>query len=110
MTAQTLIRQASDAGVELRLIDGKVKASGHADAVALLVDQLRANKAELFEFLQAANEIEPPINPGQWHELAAAYHQHHFQCTTCKAAGRGSRYGLRCGTGAALWSAYQNVN
>ena len=79
MTAQTLIRQASDAGVELRLIDGKVKASGHADAVALLIDQLRASKVELFDFLQAANEIEPPTDPGAWREMARAYHLHHFE-------------------------------
>ncbi len=56
MTAQTLIRQAIAVGVELRLIDGKVKASGNAKALALMVDQLRANKAELVEFLQAAHE------------------------------------------------------
>ena len=110
MSAQTLIMQASDAGVELRLIDGKVKASGHADAVALLVDQLRASKAEIFEFLQAANEIEPPTDPGAWRELARAYHLHHFECATCKAAGRGTRYGLRCGVGTALWTTYQTVN
>ena len=108
MTAQTLIRQASDAGVELRLINGKVKASGLADAVALIVDQLRANKAQLVEFLQAANEIEPPKNPGAWRELARAYHLHHFECATCQAAGRGTSYGLRCGVGTALWTTYQN--
>ncbi len=56
MTAQTLIRQASAAGVELRFIDGKVKASGNADSLARMVDQLRANKEELVEFLQAVHE------------------------------------------------------
>ena len=45
-------------------------------------------------------------DPGAWHELADAYHTHHFKCPTCQAAGRGIRYGLRCGTGAALWSGY----
>lgn len=110
MTAQTLIRQANDAGVALRLVDGKVKASGHADAVALFVDQLRANKTELFEFLQAANNIEPPTDPNAWRELAAAYHSHHWTCPTCQAAGCGTRYGLRCGVGAALWTTYKNTN
>ena len=110
MSAKTLIRQASDAGVELKLINGKVKASGNADAVALLIDQLRARKAELFEFLKAANEIEPPADPGAWRELARAYHLHHFECGTCKAAGRGTPYGLRCGVGTALWTTYQTVN
>ena len=50
---------------------------------------------------------EPPLDPNAWRELAAAYHLHHFKCSTCIAAGRGAVYGLRCGAGAALWNAYQ---
>ena len=107
MTAQTLFRQAADAGVQLKLVDGKVKASGNSDAVAMLVDQLRANKLELFEYLSTA--IEPSTDPGTWRELAVTYHQHHFKCATCQAAGRGTGYGLRCGVGSALWIAYQTL-
>ena len=63
--------------------------------------------------LQAANDPnlppEPPSDPNAWRELAAAYHAHHFNCGTCIAAGRGAVYGLRCGTGAALWTSYQNT-
>ena len=44
-----------------------------------------------------------------WHALDAAYLSHHFTCPTCIAAGRGSRYGLRCGAGAALWRDYLNA-
>lgn len=53
-----------------------------------------------------ASEVrpEPSISPADWHELAAAYHAHHFNCVTCQAAGRGKQYGLRCGTGSALWT------
>ena len=54
-----------------------------------------------------ANDPEPPSNPQAWRELAAAYHAHHFNCPTCKAAGRGTRFGLRCGVGATLWTNYQ---
>ena len=54
--------------------------------------------------------LEPPTDPADWRELAAAYHAHHFACQTCIAAGRGSQYGLRCGTGAALWTSYQSTN
>jgi hypothetical protein len=109
VSAATLIRQASAAGIELRLVDGKVKASGHADAVALMVDQLRANKADLIRWFteSAANDLKPPNEPGAWRELAAAYNTHHFQCQTCIAAGLG--YGLRCGAGAPMWTAYQTV-
>ena len=41
-----------------------------------------------------------------WRALDAAYQAHHAHCHVCKAAGRGARYGLRCGVGAALWTAY----
>ena len=44
--------------------------------------------------------------PADWHALDAAYLAHHFNCHACIAAGRGSRYGVRCGTGAALWLDY----
>lgn len=50
---------------------------------------------------------EPPSDPRHWHELAAAYYLHHFNCPACIAAGRGAGYGLRCGVGAALWNEYQ---
>ena len=49
---------------------------------------------------------DPPAAPVDWHALDAAYLAHHFNCPTCIAAGRGDRYGLRCGTGATLWRAY----
>lgn len=44
-----------------------------------------------------------------WHALDAAYLSHHFNCPACIAAGRGSRYGLRCATGTVLWLAYTNT-
>ena len=37
---------------------------------------------------------------------AGEYHQHHFGCTTCCAAGQGR--GDRCEIGMGLWTAYQN--
>lgn len=44
-----------------------------------------------------------------WHALDKAYQLHHAHCPVCQAAGRGARYGLRCGTGSALWSSYSAV-
>ena len=59
---------------------------------------------------QAANDpaLEPSADPNAWRELATAYNDHHFNCGTCIAAGRGAAYGLRCGAGAALWKSYQS--
>ena len=66
---------------------------------------------------QSVTKVEPvaelPVDastdPADWHALDAAYNSHHFNCPTCIAAGRGSRYGLRCGTGASLWRAYSEA-
>ena len=37
---------------------------------------------------------------------ARAYHGHHFNCSSCIAAGRGNQYGVRCAVGLALWNDY----
>lgn len=47
---------------------------------------------------------EPAVD---WRPLAQEYRAHHFRCPTCIAAGITG--GLRCGTGAALWSAYTSA-
>ena len=56
MTAATLIRQAEASGVTLRIVDGKVKASGDRIALAAMVDQLRDHKAEIVELLADAHQ------------------------------------------------------
>lgn len=93
MSVQALIRQAHQAGVELRLVDGKVKASGSRAAVVAMLEPLRQHRAELIEAMT------------DWRMLGKAYQAHHWTCATCIAAGLG--YGLRCGVGASLWTAYK---
>lgn len=112
MSTAALIRQAKASGVALRLVGGKVKASGTREAVARLLAPLRAHRAALADALRTAPVGTLPSapadaapEPADWHMLDAAYLAHHFNCPTCIAAGRGSRYGLRCGAGAALWCA-----
>lgn len=101
MSTDTLIRRALDAGVELRFVDGQLRVAGRRSAVAAWAPQLALHKAVLIEALQS-----PAID---WHTLDRAYQAHHWQCPTCQAAGRGRSYGLRCGTGAALWNTYINA-
>lgn len=109
MSAGALIRQAEEAGVTLRLVDGKLKAVGALTAVQSWAPRLREHKSELIEALASNDPApEPPADPNAWRELAQAYNDHHFNCSTCIAAGRGAVYGLRCGVGAALWNAYQD--
>ena len=112
MSAVTLIREAQDAGVALRMVDGKLKAVGKLSAVQSWAPRLREHKLELIEALAANDpnsQPEPPPDPNAWRELAQAYHAHHFKCPVCKAAGHGSMYGPRCGVGASFWTSYQNV-
>lgn len=113
MSASALIREAQASGIELRLVGGKVKAIGPREAVARLLVPLREHRAALAEVLQS-EPLEPLLSASadatpetmDWQALDAAYLAHHFNCPTCIAAGRGTRYGPRCGTGAALWRAY----
>ena len=57
----------------------------------------------------AAQPAAPAPDVENWRVLASAYHAHHFKCPVCIAAGRGVRYGLPCGVGAALWVAYDEA-
>ena len=106
MSIDTIIRAALDAGVELSYIDGQLLVTGKRSVLAVVKPQLRQYKDEIIAHLSAANDPEPSPNPAAWRELAQAYHAHHFACKTCQAAGQGR--GLRCGTGAALWTSYQS--
>ena len=113
MSAAALIRDANASGIELRLVGGKVKAIGPREAVARLLVPLREQRAALAEALQSEPVESSPSTmadttpePTDWYALDAAYLAHHFNCPTCIAAGRGSRYGPRCGTGDALWREY----
>jgi hypothetical protein len=115
MTAQaveTVVAQLADAGLNLSLAPtGGLAVAPSSHLTADLRNLIRSSKALLIEWLTAANDTashapDPPDDPVDWKELAAAYHAHHFNCPTCIAAGRGSRYGQRCGAGMALWRAY----
>ena len=104
MSADVLIRKALDKGVELRLVDGKVKLIGKRAAVDELLGPLRQHKADLLRWLQAPANDPMPVDPAAWKAIDQEYLAHHFACPICISAGQGR--GLRCGTGAALWSAY----
>lgn len=65
------------------------------------------------EPLSSVLAVLPPTvfeKPVDWHALDVAYLVHHFNCPNCIAAGRGNRYGFRCGIGAVLWRAYGQAN
>jgi hypothetical protein len=89
------------------------KAPIHAGCTPDTPDTSRlVNDSEVSQDLPLSETVnqqahEPPSDPRDWHELAAAYYLHHSNCPACISAGRGEGYGLRCGAGAALWNRYQ---
>ena len=112
LAVETVVAQLADAGLSLSLAPaGGLAVAPSSHLTADLRDLIRSSKALLIDWLTTSNEVashapDPPDNPLDWKELAAAYHTHHFNCPTCIAAGRGSQYGQRCGAGMALWRAY----
>ena len=110
---QSIVESLNEAGFSLSLTPaGGLAVVPASKLTPELREVIRSGKADLMRwFTQAAvTDFEPSIEPAAWRELADAYHQHHFKCPTCQAAGRGAQYGLRCGVGAALWTTYQNTN
>jgi hypothetical protein len=109
LTASDIVAQLHGAGLTVSLAAADklslVPGSRLTDDLRVLI---RDNKALLVDWLTAPNnaELQPPEDPADWHDLDVAYQAHHFNCPACIAAGRGARYGLRCGPGSALWRAY----
>lgn len=102
LTASDIVDQLHGAGLTVSLAAADklsiVPGSRLTDDLRVLI---RDNKALLIDWL---------TKPADWHDLDVAYRAHHFNCPACIAAGRGVRYGLRCGTGSALWQAYTAVD
>ena len=111
-SASVIVEQLQGAGLNLALAPtGGLAVLPSSHLTEDLRALIRSSKTLLIDWLTAANDAashapDPPCDPLNWKELAAAYHAHHFGCPTCIAAGRGRQYGLRCGAGAALWRAY----
>ena len=112
LAVKTVVAQLANAGLNLSLAPaGGLAVAPSSHLTADLRALIRSSKALLIDWLTAANDAashapDPPDNPLDWKELAAAYHAHHVNGPTCIAAGRGSRYGQRCGAGKALWRLY----
>ncbi len=106
---QSIVETLHDAGFSLSLAPaGGLAVSPASKLTPELRDIIRNGKADLIRWFSQPAANEPPADPSTWRELDKAYQLHHFRCSTCIAAGLG--YGLRCGTGSALWTAYQNTN
>ena len=112
LAVEAVVAQLADAGLHLSLAsEGGLAVAPAGLLTADLRALIRSSKVMLMDWLAAANDGEihapaPSNDPADWKALAAAYYVHHFNCATCIAAGRGSRYGQRCGVGMALWRAY----
>jgi hypothetical protein len=121
--ASEVVQSLYSAGLNLKLTTEK---QVRVTPVSCLTPELREaignNKAAIVDWLTtyAANEswnveIPPDTSPATIVKFrnaslaldaSQAYYDHHFNCPTCCAAGRGARYGERCSIGVALWSQY----
>lgn len=104
-------KQLIEAGFVLEVIDGgRLGVTPAAKLTPELRTFIRDHKPEILASLtaEAANDGPPPL-PGaaEWETLDKAYQAHHLACPACVAAGKG--YGLRCGTGSALWAEYDQA-
>lgn len=119
MGLKSLIERLKHAGADTpdtpeKITGYQCKAPIHAGCTPDTPDTSRLNDVHanmhIGQFFKAVNDPapEPPADPKDWHELASAYHIHHFNCPACVAVGRGAIYGPRCGVGTALWNAYQS--
>jgi len=109
LPVQSMVEALRGAGFSLSVTaDGGLAVSPASRLTPELREVIRNGKADLVRWFTrpAANEVKPPTDRGAWHELADAYHRHHFNCASCQAAGRGTRYGLRCAVGISLWIPY----
>lgn len=118
LDAAELLNKATRLGVNIDLDGDELRVVGSRDAVTKLVPMLRLHKPSIVQLLvqrrtahddphPTAQQPTPPppaLTHNEWTALDKAYLAHHFNCPICIAAGKG--YGLRCGTGAALWVAY----
>lgn len=125
MSAADLLDQASQAGLTLRLVDGRVRLKGPQELVSRWAPVLRPHRVELAAYLADAIEwqeeragiLEHEAGHNRndaeqqaarmhrrWVTLDRVYQEHHWTCRTCIAASQGR--GLRCGVGASLWRAY----
>jgi hypothetical protein len=118
-SASAIVDQLRGAGLNLSLAPtGGLAVAPSSHLTEELRALIRDSKALLIDWVKSGNDADsagpvPPGNPTRptdWHTLDAAYLAHHFNCPTCIAAGRGSRYGLRCGLGATLWRAYAQAD
>ena len=123
MQAAKIIGELESQGFSFNLVaDGGLIVRPFSKLPDTQRELLRAHKADIVALLsrEAVNDpasTQPPApttpakplmeNADTWRELDRAYQAHHFKCPICKAAGLG--YGLRCGAGAALWTAYSDA-
>lgn len=111
---------ANDATTQQPNLSQKLLAASKALDAQLVAAGLPITRPEQSKPKLAASntQVQPATQPKakpvkhvdqDWKPLALAYHAHHFKCAVCITAGKGTRYGPRCGVGTSLCTGYQNA-
>ena len=112
MTAASILEVLWAQGFTVSLVDNdRLAVSPSSKLHDTQRELLRANKTEIVALLRDAKATIEKAKPHTCMSdadriSAGAYHQHHFGCTSCCAAGQGR--GDRCEIGMGQWTAYQN--
>lgn len=126
MTPEAILADLVKSGIKPRLTPDRTGIEIHGGQLtAQQRASILANKAALIQRLAEADRpidqvkkaTPPPGKPPSywvllttseaWRKADQAYQAHHWNCTQCKAAGRGSYYGaFKCPTGAILHAEY----
>ena len=108
-----MVAQLADAGLNLSLAPaGGLAVAPSSHLTADLRALIRSSKEQLIDWLTAANDgtshaLDPPNDPADWKELAAAYHVHHLPDFRRLWTGLELRTTLR--SGMAPWVNYQDA-
>ena len=106
LTAQELIEIATLHGVEIKLNENfDLDVHPASRLWSGYFEILKAEKPKLVKHLARLAAKDLLLSTSGDLSLFNLYHDHHFKCTQCVAAGQG--YGRRCPEGKAMWFQYQ---
>lgn len=105
LTAQELVEIATLHGVQIKLTENfDLDVSPASRLWSGYFEILKAEKSKLVKHLARLAAKDLLLSTNGDISLFKSYHNHHFKCAQCIAAGQG--YGSRCPEGKTMWFQY----